>query len=148
MRKGDGKVWIFILGWLIVTILIIFLIQVRMFSGRNPIVRPRLNTVEAFQTKEKVEDVEDINLNNMSPADATLKQPREPYSLLLGWLPLATEVTYTSASSCRDIDFQPRLERTGNFRQLTNNYKRGDPDSCSAPIQDLALAFYKTTPVP
>jgi len=148
LKKPIGKVWVFILGWLIVTLLVVFLLQSRMYYGSNPIVRPRMDIKEAFQGEQKVEDVEDINLDGMSPADASLNQPRQPYSLLLGWLPLATEPTYTTAERCRNLDFQPRLERTGNFRQLTNNYKRGDPDSCSGPIQDLTLAFYKTTPVP
>jgi hypothetical protein len=148
LKKPIGKVWVFILGWLIVTLLVVFLLQSRMYSGSNPIVRPRVNVKEAFQSELKSEGVEDITLNGISPADASLNEPRQPYSLLLGWLPLATEPIYTTAETCRTLDFQPRLERTGNFRQLTNNYKRGDPDSCSGPIQDLTLAFYKTTPVP
>lgn len=148
MKKILGKVWMFILGSLCITLLVVFLVQSRMFYGGNPIVRPAVNTVEAFQTDTKVSENEDINLNGMSPADASLTQPREPYSLLLGWLPLATETKYTNAEQCRSLDFQTRLERTGNFRQLTNNYKRGDPDSCSGPVQDLTLAFYKTTPIP
>ena len=151
MKKPADKVLVFILGCLFIIVLVVFLIQSRLYLGSNPIVRSRIEVQEAFQnqaSQNKVEDVEDINLNGMSPADASLNQPRQPYSLLLGWLPLATETTYTTAERCRALDFQPRLERTGNFRQLTNNYKRGDPDSCSGPIQDLSLAIYKTTPVP
>lgn len=148
MKKTLGKAWIFILGWLFITLLIIFLLQTRMFYGYNPIVRPRLEVKEAFQNAEMVENVEDINLNGMSPADATLNQPRQPYSLLLGWLQPASQPKYVNAEECRSLDFQTRLERTGNFRQLTNNYKRGDPDSCSGPIEDLTLSFYKTTPIP
>jgi hypothetical protein len=151
MKKSADKVLVFVLGCLFIILLIVFLIQSRLYLGSNTIVRSRIEVQEAFQNGEfqkKLEDVEDINLNGMSPADASLNQPRQAYSLLLGWLPLATEPTYTTAESCRGLDFQPRLERTGNFRQLTNNYKRGDPDSCSGPIQDLTMAFYKTTPVP
>ena len=151
MKKSADKVLVFVLGCLFIILLIVFLIQSRLYLGSNTIVRSRIEVQEAFQndaSQKKVEDVEDINLNGMSPADASLNQPRQAYSLLLGWLPLATETTYTTAERCRALDFQPRLERTGNFRQLTNNYKRGDPDSCSGPIQDLSLAFYKTTPVP
>jgi hypothetical protein len=147
LKKPLGKVWVFIVGWLIVTLLVVFLIQSRMYYGSNPIIRPRLEVKEGFETEKKVENVEDINLNGMSPADASLSTPRQPYSLLLGWLPMASGPNYTTAKSCHEIDFQTRLERTGNFRQLTNNYKRGDPDSCSGPIQDLNLAFYKSTPV-
>jgi len=149
LKKPIGKVWVFILGWLIVTLLVIFLLQSRMYYGSNPIVRSRMEVKEAFESGgKKIEDVEDINLHGMSPADAALNQPRQPYSLLLGWLPSATEPTYTTAETCRGLDFQPRLERTGNFRQLTNNYKRAGPDSCSGPIQDLTMAFYKNVPVP
>jgi hypothetical protein len=151
MKKSADKVLVFVLGCLFIILLIVFLIQSRLYLGSNTIVRSRIEVQEAFQneaSQKKLEDVEDINLNGMSPADASLNQPRQAYSLLLGWLPLATENTYTTAERCRALDFQPRLERTGNFRQLTNNYKRGDPDSCSGPIQDLSLAFYKTTPVP
>lgn len=149
MKKTLGKVWVFILGWLFVTLLVVFLLQSRMYYGANPIVRPRQEIVEAFSSGGiAVKENPDINRNDMSPANATLDQPRQSYSLLLDWLPLAEQPTYTSAESCRALDFQPRLERTGNFRQLTNNYKRGDPDSCSGPIQDLTMAFYKTTPVP
>ena len=151
MKKSADKVLVFVLGCLFIILLIVFLIQSRLYLGSNTIVRSRIEVQEAFQneaSQKKLEDVEDINLNGMSPADASLNQPRQAYSLLLGWLPLATENTYTTAERCRALDFQPRLERTGNFRQLTNNYKRGDPDSCSGPIQDLSLAFYKTTPGP
>ena len=148
LKKPIGKVWVFILGWLIVSLLVVFLLQSRLYFGSNSVVRSRIEVKEAFQNgAQKVEDVEDINLRDMSPAATTLNEPRQPYSLLLDWLPLATEPKYTTAESCRGLDFQQRLERTGNFRQLTNNYKRGDPDSCSGPIQDLTLAFYKTTPI-
>ncbi len=53
-----------------------------------------------------------------------------------------------TAQSCYESDFETRLEKTGNFRQLTNNYKRADPDSCTAPLHDTALGFYKVEPLP
>jgi hypothetical protein len=145
MKKTFGKVWMFILGSLFITLLVVFLVQSRMFYGSNPIVRQRLEVKEAFQSAPKINDVEDINLDDMSPADTTLDKPRQPYSLLLDWLPLASEPKYVNAKGCHELDFQTRLERTGNFRQLTNNYKRGDPDSCTGPVD---LGFYKTTPIP
>jgi hypothetical protein len=104
--------------------------------------------MEAFQTQEKVIELPSAILGGMTPGDPELNTPRQPYALLKGWLPLSDDPKYLTAQGCHDSDFQIRLERTGNFRQLTNNYKRGDPDSCSGPIQDLSLAFYKTTPVP
>lgn len=149
MNKSLGRVWTFILGWVFIVLLFVFFIQARDYYGANPIVRRRLNVIEAFQSeKAKVLDVEDINLRGMRPANASIAKGREPYSLLNGWLPLATETIYKTAQGCHEVDFQARLEKTGNFRQLTNNYKRGDPDSCSAPIQDLTFAIYKTEPIP
>lgn len=53
-----------------------------------------------------------------------------------------------NSQTCYESDFQVRLEKTGNYRQLTNNYKRGDPDSCSAPLQDTAMGYYKVDAVP
>jgi len=147
MKKSLGRVWTFILGWIFIIILFVFFMQARSY-GANPIVRPRQNVVEAFQGSEKILDVPEINLNGMSPGDPGLAKPREPYALLGGWLNLAEKPEYKTAQGCHEVDFQGRLEKTGNFRQLTNNYKRGDPDSCSGPIQDLTFAIYKTDPIP
>jgi hypothetical protein len=148
MKKSLGKVWIFILAWIFVVLLIVFFIQARDYYGANPIVRKRLDVIEAFEGSQKVVSLEDINMNGMSPANAQLARPSDPYSLLGGWLTLAEQPQYKTAQGCHEVDFQGRLEKTGNFRQLTNNYKRGSPDSCSAPIQDLIFAIYKTDPIP
>jgi hypothetical protein len=147
MNKSLGRILSLILGWSFVVILLIFFIQARDYYGTSPIVRKRLSVVEAFQATAPV-SINDTNLNGMEPGDPDLNNGRRPYSLLGGWLALAEEPTYLTAEKCRAVDFQVRLEKTGNFRQLTNNYKRGDPDSCSGPIQELDLAFYKTTPIP
>lgn len=142
MRKSLGTVLIFILGWIFLTILLVFFIQARDFYGANPIVRRRLDKIEAFQNQPR--DLDEPS----SAGDPGLSNPRQPFNLLNGWLsPLDTPL-HPTAKRCHEVDFQTRLERTGNFRQLTNNYKRGDPDSCSAPLQDLTLAFYKTDAIP
>jgi hypothetical protein len=143
MKKTLGAAWTFILGWLFLTILLVFYIQARDFYGANPIVRKRLDKIEAF-----VNQPQDSEEPTKAGGDPGLTNPRQPYNLLNGWLPNLETPVYPTAKSCRDVDFQTRLERTGNFRQLTNNYKRGDPDSCSTPLQDLTLAFYKTEPIP
>jgi hypothetical protein len=147
MKRSLGKIWTVILAWVFVVLLFVFFIQARDFYGSNPIIRKRLDVIEAFQTKEAV-DMNEITLDGVSPADANLAKPRAPYSLLGGWLPLIEAPIYKTAQGCHEADFQTRLEKTGNFRQLTNNYKRGDPDSCSGPIQELTHSMYKTTPIP
>lgn len=149
MNKSLGKILGLILGWAFIIILLIFFIQARDYYGASPIVRKRLEVREAFNNPATAPtSMDDINLNGMSPGNPDLDHERQPFSLLSDWLPLATEPIYKTAEGCRAVDFQTRLEKTGNFRQLTNNYKRGDPDSCSGPIQELDLAFYKTEPIP
>jgi hypothetical protein len=142
MKRALGVALKFILGWIFLTILLVFFLQARDFYGANPIIRPRLDKIEAF--KNPPQDSEE----RTQAGDPGLDNPRDPFNLLNGWLTPLDKPVYPTAKSCRDVDFQVRLERTGNFRQLTNNYKRGDPDSCSAPLQDLTLAFYKADPVP
>lgn len=150
MKSSLGRAGAFILGWILLILLAIFFIQSKYYYGENPILRSRLSVVEAFQggSTTAVQSTESMNLNGMIPGDPELLQLRQPYSLLKDWLPLSSEPKYMTAKGCHEVDFQGRLEKTGNFRQLTNNYKRGDPDSCSGPIQDLTFAFYKTEPIP
>jgi hypothetical protein len=83
------------------------------------------------------------------PADASLKQPREPYNLLKE-LPAAPRgsISCLNAACCSETDFEQRTNQTGNFLQRTNNYKREFPDSCSAPLTLLNLAFYKNAVLP
>ena len=59
-------------------------------------------------------------------------------------LPADSGISCVNSRSCFAADFDRLQEKTGNFRQLTNNYKRGYPDSCSSPFQELVLSFYET----
>lgn len=52
-----------------------------------------------------------------------------------------------TSRSCFATDTEAHLSKVGNYRQMTNNYKREYPDNCSAPRQDLVLNFYKAEPV-
>ena len=56
-------------------------------------------------------------------------------------------ISCVNSRSCYATDFDRMISKTGNFRQMTNNYKRGYPDSCSAPYQELVLNFYKADPM-
>ena len=56
-------------------------------------------------------------------------------------------LSYVNSRSCYSSGFDNTISKTGNFRQLTNNYKRGYPDSCSSPYHELVLNFYKTDPI-
>ena len=74
-----------------------------------------------------------------------------PYHLLSDEMspPRVNEtISCVNSRSCYATDFERMVSKTGTYRQMTNNYKRGYPDSCSAPYQELVLNFYKTEPMP
>ena len=48
-----------------------------------------------------------------------------------------------SSQTCYETDFSKGLEKVGSYRQMTNNYKRGTPESCSAPRQDVIHSVYQ-----
>lgn len=80
------------------------------------------------------------------PANADLKQPRKPYNLLQELPPAPRgSISCLTAGCCAETDFETRTNLTGNFLQRTNNYKREYPDSCSAPLTELNLAFYNNS---
>ena len=80
------------------------------------------------------------------PAPASLNE-RIPYHLLRGVLPNAKidnqDNSMLNSCACHHIDFANRIQRTGNYTQFTNNYKRMNPDSCSAPFHELVNNFYQ-----
>ncbi len=83
-----------------------------------------------------------------SPAPAKLYN-NIPYHLLEISPPRINEtISCVNSRSCYATDFQRMIDKTGNYRQMTNNFKRGYPDSCSAPYQELVLNFYKAESVP
>jgi len=137
----------FLLLWVVVIVLLGAVYKSRNWMGNNPIVHQRLDRIEGFQPKEEVDGLKE-NSGELSPADSSLENLRKPYSLLQDVLPVAEgKAPAPTSKSCYESDFQTRLERTGNFRQLTNNYKRGTPDSCSQPLHDMTLSFYKVEPL-
>lgn len=76
-----------------------------------------------------------VELNNNQPyhlLNDTMQPPR-----------LNESLSCVNSRSCYATDFQRELEKTGNYRQMTNNYKRDYPDSCTSPLQELVLNFYK-----
>jgi hypothetical protein len=118
------------------------LLTYRIQSYKNPMVFKGLETVEpmtdASNYTDSVEEIED-----MSPADDTsVNKPREPYNLLNGVLPPSTRRVSPTSQRCYEGDFQTRLEKGGTYRQLTNNYKRAAPDSCSGPLHEFVLSYY------
>lgn len=93
-------------------------------------------------TKEEIGVIEPMV--DLMPEEVT-----QPFSLLEGVLPLKDIQTggLLNSKTCYESDFQNRLEKTGNFKQLTNNYKRNDPESCSSPFQEFVTAYYDVKPL-
>lgn len=84
-----------------------------------------------------------------TPAPAKLYN-NKPYHLLEDEMspPRVKEsISCVNSRSCYATNFERMIDKTGNFRQMTNNFKRGYPDSCSAPYQELVLNFYKADPM-
>lgn len=84
------------------------------------------------------------NANDKADANLTNDQP---YHLLQDERPNATPMLSTvSTAGCYATDMEQHLSKVGNHRQLTNNYRRAGPDSCSAPWKELLFHFYEMTP--
>ena len=81
---------------------------------------------------------------NLNPAEFD-KNPRDPYALLGGVLPVNTvsKTGELTAESCFSVDFLAQNQKTGNFSQTTNNFKHKGPDSCSSPKTDFVNTIYK-----
>jgi hypothetical protein len=77
------------------------------------------------------------------PADATLDTPREPYNLLGDYLkPAEGGLASLQSERAYIVDGQRRIEKTGTYGQITNNYKKAKPDNGSTLLRELSLSFY------
>ena len=85
----------------------------------------------------------DYRPNQPSPVDLYNTQPYHLLNDIMEQPRLKESISCVDSRSCYATDFQRTIEKTGDFKQLTNNYKRKYPDSCSAPLQELVLNFYK-----
>jgi len=82
------------------------------------------------------------------PADATLSSPRVPYHLLGDYMEPAmgdgNERLANLTSECAYIaDGQRRIEKTGSYGQITNNFKHKNPDNGTTLRHELSVSFYK-----
>jgi len=83
--------------------------------------------------------------NGPSPADIDTPHPYHLLGDIMAPPREKESVSCVNSRSCYATDFGRTIEKTGNFRQMTNNYKRNYPDSCTGWNQELTLNFYKTT---
>ena len=122
------------------------------FGSYDPASRSYGWSVEGFQAKPAAEPSapapheEDIGVNANDKADANLTN-NQPYHLLQDERANARpQLSTVSTAGCYATDMEQHLSKVGNHRQLTNNYRRAGPDSCSAPWKELLFHFYEMTP--
>lgn len=140
----------FLMVWIPIVLLLTLAYRNNRWVGSNPILRERLSVKEPFVSKPQNWENPVEQIPSVEPADANLEKMREPYALLGDILKAVDDPARPTLSSaaCYDADFQKRLEKTGNYRQLTNNYKRGVPDSCSMPLHELVNKQYDVPVIP
>ena len=110
----------------------------------KPVVIEEQSDKDAFQpTADPAQDILDYLPNQPSPVDLENSQPYHLLSDIMGEPRVKESVSCVNSRSCYATDFERTIEKTGNYRQQTNNYKRKYPDNCSAPSQELVLNFYK-----
>jgi hypothetical protein len=145
MFRNKQNTQTFLLVW--GTIFFLFLMYYNVVILKSTEVRPRMERVEPFQSGKSIMEDYIEPIVNMEPDIARIDKPREPYNLLHDVLPASNQRVSPSSQRCYESDFQTRIEKTGNYRQLTNNYRRATPDSCSSPSHEYVLSFYKTDPL-
>jgi len=94
-------------------------------------------------TADPVQDLLDYRPNQPSPVDLQNTQPYHLLSDIMEQPRVKESLSCVNSRSCYATDFQRTIEKTGNYNQMTNNYKRKYPDSCSGTEQELTLNFYK-----
>jgi hypothetical protein len=131
MKQPKALIFVVATG---ITFLFIFAIFEYSKNNTFTLIRPRLNAKEAFENQSNP-DIYDI-----SNAD-------KPYVLLGDTLPTKNCLGMLDANRCYKGSFQSRIEKTGNYKQLTNNYRHEDVESCSAPLTEFVNSFYKVEPL-
>ena len=128
----------------IAIIILIILAMTAFILPSKPVIIEEQTSVDAFQpTADPAQDILDYLPNQPSPVDLQNSQPYHLLSDIMEQPRIKESVSCVNSRSCYATNFERTIEKTGNYNQLTNNYKRKYPDSCSSPLQELVLNFYK-----
>ena len=120
-------------------------VQKRWWMDTATALEPFMNQGGKENKKEEKEEVADSTPGKPAPVDLNRM---EPYLLLSDVLMKGEESpSSVTSQSCYAMDAEAYLSKVGNYRQLTNNYKREYPDHCSSPFQEFVLPFYKPKPL-
>ena len=125
-------------------IVIILVIVLALIAFLLPVSEPMKQVdVKLDASADSNQDIMDYRPNQPSPVDLDNTQPYHLLSDIMGQPRVKESLSCVDSRSCYATDFQRIIEKTGNYKQQTNNYKRKYPDSCSSPFQELVLNFYK-----
>ena len=121
--------------------------RVRYVTYVEPFANPGAEKKEMSEEEKEQALTEErlIGFPPNAPAEF-LKAAAEPYQLLRDELPSVGPpdvISKVTAQSCFMGNFERLLEPTANYRQMTNNFKHGYPDSCTSPFHELVGSFYK-----
>jgi len=119
------------------------------FGSYDPASRSYGWSVEGFQAPaapSAASPHEDIGVNANDKADANLTNDQPYHPLQDERANARPQLSTVTTAGCYATDMEQHLSKVGNHRQLTNNYRRADPDSCSAPWKELLFHFYEITP--
>jgi hypothetical protein len=117
-------------------LILIILIIIILFLNISKINDTDINKIELPSTHLDLWEVPEAT------APANLDKSKPYHSLDLESASDSRLSTLT-AGECYKLDSSVDAEILGNYHQKTNNYKRGTPDSCSAPRHELVGSFYK-----
>jgi hypothetical protein len=126
-----------------ILIIIIAIILIVILPYTQPVVEEQHDKDTFTPTADPTQDLLDYRPNQPSPVDLQNTQPYHLLSDIMGEPRVKESVSCVNSRSCYATNFERTIEKTGNYRQQTNNYKRKYPDSCSSPLQELVLNFYK-----
>ena len=125
-------------------IVIILVIVLALIAFLLPVSEPMKQVdVKLDASADSNQDIMDYRPNQPSPVDLDNTQPYHLLSDIMGQPRVKESLSCVDSRSCYATDFQRIIEKTGNYKQQTNNYRRKYPDSCSSPFQELVLNFYK-----
>ena len=118
-----------------ITFIFLFALFESLKSNTFTLIRPALNAKEAFENQQ------------LKPSTYDISNIDKPYVLLGDTLETKNCLGMLDAKRCYLGSFQSRIEKTGNYRQLTNNYKHTDVESCSALLTEFVNSFYNVEPL-
>lgn len=76
-------------------------------------------------------------------SDPSTPQLKESNTLLNDVLQPASGPGNLSAKTCFATDFVAQNQKVGDYAQKTNNFKHGNPDSCSSPLTEFVNSIYR-----